>query len=148
MTNTRELIRKTKLLFGKSITIKLVVGSFKDQSAIGAVVHDWSIAGLEMQMLVCWCRSWLQMRELIWRCLLLGDAGAVAASACCLEMLVFAAWWCGYCCLVLLEAVLQVLLQSDWLLRRRLVISARGVVRRPECILRRLSEIALKRAGL
>ena len=41
----------------------------------------------------------LLMRKLVWRCPLLDDAGSVAASV---------------CCLVMLEAVLQVLLQS-WL---------------------------------
>ena len=84
------------------------------------------------------------MRDLVWRCLLLGNARTVAPSACCLVMLVSADWWCWNCYLMLLEAGLQILLQSGWLLRHRLVVYLGDVARRPNVTTRRLSETALK----
>ena len=54
----------------------------------------------------------------------------------------------GTCYLVMQEQMQQVYCKSGWLLPRHLVISATGVVRGPVVIFRRLSEIALKRAGL
>ena len=52
MTKTRRLTLRAELLFGESIVVKLVVGSFMDPYSVGVAVHDWSVAGLEMQMLV------------------------------------------------------------------------------------------------
>ena len=31
----------------------LVVGLLRDQDNVGVAVYDWSVAGLEVQMLVC-----------------------------------------------------------------------------------------------
>ena len=51
----------------------IVVGPLKDQEAVGVVVRDWSVAGLEMQMLIRRCRSWSGdagpdqvIQELVW----------------------------------------------------------------------------------
>ena len=57
MSKTRELIRRAKLLFGQSITMKLVLDPLRDPDALEVTVHDWSVACLEMQMKVRRCRS-------------------------------------------------------------------------------------------
>ena len=64
--------------------------------------------------------------ELVCWCLLLGDVGTVAESVFCLVMLMSAVWWCRYCCLVLLEAVLQGF-AAVWLAS---LASSRGISRR------------------
>ena len=50
--------QRAELLFGESITMKSVVGPLRDQIADGVAVRNWSVAGLEMHMLVKWCRCW------------------------------------------------------------------------------------------
>ncbi len=52
MTKTKELIQRAELLFGESITMKSVVGPLRDQNADGVAARKWSVAGLEMHMLV------------------------------------------------------------------------------------------------
>ena len=85
MTKTRELLQRAKLLFGESITMKLVVGLLLDQDAVGVAMWNWSVAGLGMQILVY--RSWFTDAItvfLCWnlsgKCLLLGDAGISTAG--------------------------------------------------------------------
>ena len=129
MTKSRELIRRAKFLFDKSIIMKLIVGSLKDKDAIEVCRAH----------LVCLksgnADAGLLMQEIVWRYLLLGDAGV-----CCLVMLAqgllaragaglyvlllggaeivaASACWKRYC---------RFLMQSGRLCRHCLVVSARG----------------------
>ena len=97
------------------------IETLKEQNAVWVGVREWSVAGLELQMMVRWCRScyrgklklvcrcrncWWVKLELVCRCWLLEGTGTTAG-----------------CCFVLT------------------LYLPRGAVRRPDVILKRLSEL-------